>query len=195
MQNVDFSRMIRQRPAVDSAPVYSAATPERRSSNRAYVTAFIMALLAFALGVLAGLRLSDRTTQNPVVYPDKAQSFANTRPPAPTEVVPEKPAAATGGARYLIKLGTFSPTEAEKLTEQLNSLTALDGLQIENCKHVDVKRKENEMAFSIPLKAGTPRSNVFLGCFSNRDLAVGTVEIVTGSGLPGTSQAKLYEIE
>lgn len=187
--------MIRQRPA-DPAPAYTTGTPERRSSNRAYVTAFILALLAFALGVLAGLRLSDRTRENPIVYPDKkGQSFANARPPATTEVLPEKPAAAPTGARYLIKLGTFSPTEAEKLTEQLNNLTALDGLQIENCKHVDVKRKNDELAFSIPLKAGNPRSNVFLGCFSNRDLAVGTVEIVTGSGLPGTSQAKLYEIE
>lgn len=195
MQNVDFSRMIRQRPAerVDDNN-FNPAIQQRRTSNRAYVTAFILALLAFALGVLAGLRLGDRLDKNMVVYPDKsAQKFANKPEEVNENTAPA--ASASGAGKYLIKLGTFTPGEADKLTEQLNGLSSLDGLKVDDCRQVELKRRPGELAFTIPLKTGVPRSNVFLGCFSSRDLAVGTVEIVTSSGLPGTSQAKLYEIE
>ena len=219
MQNVDYSRMINRR-APERAPRQEeardvrydrnftpAGTSELKRSNRVYVVALAFSLVAFTGGILAGMKLAEiRNIETGIVkYPEGGRSAsANTPATAPESAAPGaggsvslanagSPQGAPG--KYLIKIGTFAPEEAERLVLQLNNIRELDPVRPLNCKHVKQTVGSRKLAFTIPLNEEVERKNVFVGCFDDQRQAGSVVNILTSSGLPGTSQAKLYEIE
>lgn len=184
-------------------------TADMKRSNRVYVIALALALMAFTGGILAGMKLAEiRNLESSIVkYPDGARGPAASAPAASAPSNPSggnsetvslantAPSANMLG-KYLIKIGTFSPEESETLVLRLNSIRELDPVRPLNCKHVKQTVGGRKLAFSIPLKEGeVERKNVFVGCFDDQAQAGSVVNIVTSSGLPGTSNAKLYEIE
>ena len=184
-------------------------TADMKRSNRVYVIALALALMAFTGGILAGMKLAEiRNLESSIVkYPDGARGPAASAPAASAPSNPSggnsetvslantAPSANMLG-KYLIKIGTFSPEESETLVLRLNSIRELDPVRPLNCKHVKQTVGGRKLAFSIPLKEGeVERKNGFVGCFDDQAQAGSVVNIVTSSGLPGTSNAKLYEIE
>ncbi len=190
-----------------------AGSTEIKRSNQVYVVALALALVAFTAGILAGMQLAGfRNLEKEIVkYPDGAAHAASPGPasaPGPTPAtLPGAPesgvtlantaplAGVDGLGKYLIKIGTFAPEDAERLVLQLNNIRELDPVLPLNCKHVKLTVPRRKLAFTIPLNEETPKKNVFVGCFADQRQAGSVANILTSSGLPGTSQAKLYEIE
>ncbi len=189
-----------------------AGSTEIKRSNQVYVVALALALVAFTAGILAGMQLAGfRNLEKEIVkYPDGAAhatspETASAPVPAPSVAGPPEAgvtlanagplAGADGLGKYLIKIGTFAPEDAERLVLQLNNIRELDPVLPLNCKHVKLTVPRRKLAFTIPLNEETPKKNVFVGCFGDQRQAGSVANILTSSGLPGTSQAKLYEIE
>lgn len=191
-----------------------AGSTEIKRSNQVYVVAVALALVAFTAGILAGMQLAGfRNLEKEIVkYPDGAAHAAPAGPVsdfAPTSAAPGTTGPETGLSlanaapvpgneglgKYLIKIGTFAPEDAERLVLQLNNIRELDPVLPLNCKHVKLTVPRRKLAFTIPLNEETPKKNVFVGCFADQRQAGSVANILTSSGLPGTSQAKLYEIE
>lgn len=200
-----------------SPSVGSTMTSDVKRSNRAYVIAVAFALIAFTGGILAGMQLAKfRALEDDIVkYPDGAGRSAAA--PAPSSAAagtasgsgsmtslanaaPRTDADSAADAnmgRYLIKIGTFEPEDAERLAGQLNAIRELDPVRPLNCKHVTQTVPGRRLAFTYPLSGDgeQEKKNVFVGCFADQEQAGAIRNVIGNSGLPGTSQAKLYEIQ
>jgi hypothetical protein len=215
MQNIDFSSRINRpspfqaahhlpsggRERTGAAPVTDI---KRRNRNLVFVLALL--ILAFTLGMMAGIQLGylRHVDENLVTNPDPgpagavgdaartaagdSESFSN-----PGQAAGSEPASQDG--RYLVKVGTFAPRAAELLAGRLNNHPDLAQAKPVRCKNVRESTPGRYLAFRVKLNDATDRQNVFLGCFASEDAAREALDLASASGIPGLSGARLYEIE
>jgi hypothetical protein len=211
MQNIDFSSRINRPSPFQAAQAPSdrsrgrasgAPAGDLRSRNRSLVFVLALLIVAFTLGMMAGIQLGylRQVDENLVTNRDPDRSdesrresgagtadFANAGAGAPPPEDPE--------GRYLVRVGTFAPRAAELLAERLNNHPDLTQAKPVRCKNVRESTPGRYLAFRVKLDDGTDRQNVFLGCFLQEDAAREALDRAAASGIPGLSGARLYEIE
>ncbi|MEQ9366250.1 MAG: hypothetical protein RIF32_18570 [Leptospirales bacterium] len=190
-------------------PVVEAAPTGLKSRNRNMVLVLALLILAFTVGMMAGIQLGylrhvDATL---VKNPDPGSGGANqggstsfANPGAKTGGDVSSPEAQEGlldhlDGRYLVRVGTFAPRAAELLAGRLNNHPDLAQAKPVQCKNVRESSPGRYLAFRVKARDGTERQNVFLGCFRSQDAAREALDAAIASGIPGLSAARLFEIE
>lgn len=206
MQNIDFSRKIR-RP---ETPRLDEHTPrpqggELRKTNRIWAFAGAACIIAFTLGILAGIQIkSIKTFEDSVASrPDERRSGTQARDSESLESFanrgendpPLNPPAARGTGGFIIKIGTFETQKSERLTSMLNGVPELGQTRPLMCKNVNEAVPDRYLAFRTRVNDTTGRQNVFLGCFADRESARTALRFALASGIEGVSGARIFEIE
>ncbi|MCE9600350.1 MAG: hypothetical protein K8S54_20500 [Spirochaetia bacterium] len=195
MQNVDFSKRIRR----DSEQVDA---PTIHTKNRTYTFVLAACILAFTAGLMAGVQIMRvRGSDNIVRFPDNA-------PGEPRRVGTEEPArdvsstetekqhtsfADTAPSRYLVKVGTFTPEEADKLSRRIAKIPELRDMSPLPCEGLK-ENPDRGLSFRITVPGSQKRDNLFLGCFRDPAQAHEAIAALKRSAVaPGS--AVLFEIE
>lgn len=190
MQNVDFSRRIKHTESVENAqPAKFAERPGVRTAA--------LVILAFTLGIAAGVQLMRvRGTDALVRYPDQPRE---NRPAAQRPESREPESLANAGAetgarrgRFLIKIGSFAPETADRLSRRISRIEAVSDTRPALCQGL----KEDEgrgLLFRIQAEAG--KENLFLGCFETPARAHEVLEAVKSSDIAQAGSAVVFEIE
>lgn len=205
MQNIDFSRKIRREPLVESEGSTSGI------KNRAVVTTFALCILAFTVGIAAGVQIMRvRGTDSLVRFPDKASAHSESRS-SEKSADPEEPASDRSArvgtepseepakmsdsspSRYLIKVGTFPSADADRIARRIAKVPELKSIPPAPCKGLK-EQSERGLAFRIAVK-GQDRENLFLGCFADPGAAHEALGQLKASGISQASSAIVFEIE
>ncbi len=201
MQNIDFSRKIRREPVLE------AERPDLGKKNRTVVTTLVLCILAFTLGLMAGVQLmrvrgTDSLVKNPdrparTAEPEESPSNPSSAKPSRVGVEDPDPSAErmadTAPAKYLIKVGTFSSADADRLARKIGKVAELKDVVPAPCKGLK-EQSDRGLTFRIAVK-GEPRENVFLGCFADPGKAHEALSHLKGAGIPQAASAVVFEIE
>lgn len=202
MQNVDFSKRIRR----ETDPV--EAGPTLHTKNRTYTFILAACLLAFTAGVMAGVQIMRvRGSDNIVRYPDSAPgeprrvgtgSDDSTRETAhetaSSNSEPEKHTfSETAPSRYLVKIGTYTPEDADKLSRRIAKIPELRDMSPLPCQGLK-ENPDRGLSFRITVPGSEKRDNLFLGCFRDPAQAHQALAALKRSGVAQSSTV-LFEIE
>lgn len=195
MQNVDFSKRIRR----DSQEV--EVGPTNHSKNRTYTFVLAACILAFTAGLMAGVQIMRvRGSDNIVRFPDSA-------PGEPRRVGTEEPARDTASnepekhtsfsdtapSRYLVKIGTYTPDEADKLSRRIAKIPELRDMPPMPCEGLK-ENPDRGLSFRITVPGSEKRDNLFLGCFRDPAQAHEALAALKKAGVAQSSTV-LFEIE
>jgi hypothetical protein len=199
MQNVDFSRRIKH-----SADVAESAAQPLKLSDRAGVRTLAIAIVAFTIGIVAGVQLMRaRGTESLVRYPDQPRESTSANrsgdsPPAeePRSLanIADEPGPRENRARgrYLIKIGSFSPDSADRLAKRLARIEAISDTRPVLCQGL---KEESGRGLLFRIEAEQGKENLFLGCFETPARAHEVLEAVKSSDVAQASSAVVFEIE
>lgn len=200
MQNVDFSRRIKHSPDAGD----TLAQP-LKLSNRAGVRTLAAVIVAFTLGIVAGVQIMRaRGTESLVRYPDQPRESAgpadrSTPNPASEEPrtlanIADEPASRDSRprGRYLIKVGSFSPESADRLARRLARIDAISEARPALCQGL---KEANGRGLLFRIEAEQGKENLFLGCFETPARAHEVLEAVKSSDIAQAGSAVVFEIE
>lgn len=195
MQNLDFSNRIHTRPVVAEEV---EAIPEK-SMKRSFsgITLFIsIAAITYSLGIITGIQLNQfsKIEDGIVKYPDGKKSSVKERESTQSfSNISEDSKSISVDGTFLIKVGTFTESDAEKLTESLNQKHDLNRIKPVPCRGVKESVPERGIAFRTQAKSSG--QNIFLGCFSELKQAENAANLLKSLKIPGTGGARIFELE
>lgn len=219
MQNIDFSSQIRKRSNIMSGSTTNSGTKNSSQnasgsiftfSNRWVSGSFAVIVVVFSLGLYSGLKIGTirqiEKSDCIVRYPDSNKNSKKMIQTVPNQAAqsqnqPQKESNSkslsnTGNTpelTYIIKVGSFNQKGAHKLTQQLNNVSEIRTLKPLACKGVQEIEPDRGVAFRMTDSKNKGKENVLIGCFKTAGRANHVLDLVRKSGLPGSSNAQLYE--
>lgn len=135
----------------------------------------------------------------PTDSPSEVPSSAETTPATGSDRFEEKKASSdehrdsvAAKGRYIIKIGTFSAGDADRITSKLNNVSEIAQTTPAMCEGIQESVPDRYLAFRS--RAGSSES-VFIGCFREEWKAREILELLKEKRLSGTGGARLFEIE
>jgi len=96
-------------------------------------------------------------------------------------------------SRFLIKIGTFSREDADRLSRRIAKVPELKEIAPMPCQGLR-EDGDRSLSFRIAIK-GQTKENLFLGCFRDAAQAHEALGALKNSSLSGANGAVIFEIE
>ncbi len=94
---------------------------------------------------------------------------------------------------YLIKVGTYTLSNAQKVIDSLSLVEELKNEKVQECAHIQRNSLLTHISFMVAVPNSQDKTNVFIGCYQDADSAKKVLSLLLLASIPQTSLSRIYQ--